>query len=324
MSIENNSFENILKENFFFEKYPKIAVAVSGGPDSMALTFLLKDWIIKKKGKLIALIIDHRIRNESYFESKRVEKYLNHNHIETKLLKIRKDKVTKKNMKEARDNRFEKFNKYCKKNKIFHLFVAHHYDDNLETFLIRKISGSNFEGLRSMQEKIINKNTQILRPLLKFKKIDIIKYLKKNNILYEIDPSNQNLKYTRVSVRNFLKENTLFKKKIEIDFKEINKLYPLYKIMIHQIFNNLHISSSKNTIKIKSDIFFSIDINIQSKIVEIAYKFLGYKFFFIRQSKIIDMLNTLNKENIKKLNLKGMIVKKDLNTISFTNENRYF
>ena len=70
----------------------------------------------KKKGKLISLIIDHRIRNESFFESKRVEKYLNQNHIETKLFKIKKQKVTKKNMKEARDNRFDQLIIECKLN----------------------------------------------------------------------------------------------------------------------------------------------------------------------------------------------------------------
>ena len=69
------------------------------------------------------------------------------------------------NMSEARKNRFEKLTNYCQKNHILHLFLAHHYDDNLETFLLRKIAGSNIEGLRSIQNKTIINKLQIIRPL---------------------------------------------------------------------------------------------------------------------------------------------------------------
>ena len=60
--------------------------------------------------------------------------------------------------------------------KFFHLFLGHHYDDNIETFLIRKLSGSNFEGLRGMQYKSINNSIQILRPLLSHTKKEILEF----------------------------------------------------------------------------------------------------------------------------------------------------
>ncbi|SVB97016.1 uncharacterized protein METZ01_LOCUS249870, partial [marine metagenome] len=59
--IEKNLYKSLNKKNLF-ETNPVIAVAVSGGPDSIALVFLLENWIRKNKGKLIALIIDHQIR----------------------------------------------------------------------------------------------------------------------------------------------------------------------------------------------------------------------------------------------------------------------
>ena len=58
-------------------------------------------------------------------------------------------------MNEARNNRFNKILKYCLKNKIFYLFLGHHLDDNLETFVLRKIAGSNFDGLRCMKNKML-------------------------------------------------------------------------------------------------------------------------------------------------------------------------
>ena len=64
-------------------------------------------------------------------------------------------------MNQARENRFYELISFCKKNKIFYLFLGHHFDDNIETFLLRKIAGSNIEGLNSMQMISIFNNIQI-------------------------------------------------------------------------------------------------------------------------------------------------------------------
>ena len=62
MKILQNSFNQYLNKNYFFEKKPTIAVGVSGGPDSMCLIYLLKNWINVNKGNIVALIIDHQLR----------------------------------------------------------------------------------------------------------------------------------------------------------------------------------------------------------------------------------------------------------------------
>ena len=72
--IEKHLYKSLNQKNLF-ETNPVIAVAVSGGPDSIALVFLLKKWIRKNKGKLIALIIDHQIRESSLKEAISVKKY---------------------------------------------------------------------------------------------------------------------------------------------------------------------------------------------------------------------------------------------------------
>ena len=155
MKITQSYFNLILKNYYLFEKKPKIAVAVSGGPDSMALLFLLNVWIKKNKGSLVALIVDHKIRKDSGKEAKTVCDYLKKHKIRSKIINISKKNVLKKTMSEARQNRFLQMVRYCKKYKFLHLFFGHHNNDNIETFLLRKIAGSNFEGLRSMQHKTI-------------------------------------------------------------------------------------------------------------------------------------------------------------------------
>ena len=77
------------------------------------------------------------------------------------------------------ENQTRKLLNYCKKHKIFYLFLGHHFDDNLETFILRKIAGSNLEGLNSMQFITILGNIQVVRPLLLYTKKEILYFNKK-------------------------------------------------------------------------------------------------------------------------------------------------
>ena len=65
MKPTNKEFIKLIEKKYTFEKYPSVAVAVSGGPDSMSLLFLLNAFIKYKKGNLTALIVDHGIRKNS-------------------------------------------------------------------------------------------------------------------------------------------------------------------------------------------------------------------------------------------------------------------
>ena len=317
MKILQNSFNQYLNKNYFFEKKPRIAVAVSGGPDSMCLIHLLKNWINGNRGSLVALIIDHQLRKESKEESYLIKEYLLKNKIYTKIIKINKKLVIKKNMKEARENRFAKLIKYCNHKNIFHLFLAHHYDDNIETFLIRKLSGSNFQGLRGIQYKSINNSTHILRPLLSHTKKEILEFNLKNKIFYLNDPSNLNIKYTRVAIRNFLDENKILHNKIKKDFEKIEKNYPIYLQMVYEMFNKIIIKINNKNILIESDRFFKQNKEIQIKIIEIIYKFLMPKREAIRSIKIYNLIENLLSKKIIKANLGGIEIKKDDFSINF-------
>lgn len=315
MKIEQYSFNNILKNNFFFEKKPKIAVAVSGGPDSIALVFLLSKWIKKNKGQLIALIVNHQIRIESKTESKKIKNYLISKNIKSKIININKKNVLKKTMSEARNNRFFKMLDYCKKNKIFHLFFGHHYNDNLETFMLRKIAGSNFDGLRSIQKKSIINKIQILRPLLSYNKKNILNYNKTNELFYLQDPSNFNSNYSRVIVRNFLSNynNT----SVQNDFNLIQRYHPHYRKMIFQIFHKINTFNSKNQIIVNNIIFEKINLEIQIKIIEIIYEFLKPKRIKLRYSKVFNALKNIKKKTTNCENIAGLKINKSNSSLVF-------
>ena len=147
MTLNQLNFNFYLKNFNCFEDNPHIAVGVSGGPDSMCLTHLLNRWAKQKKGKLTALVFDHGIRSNSKEESFQIKnKLIKIMKIDTVIIKPNKNTLIKKNMSSARVNRFEGLINFCNKINISNLFLGHHSDDNLETFLIRKINGSNLEG----------------------------------------------------------------------------------------------------------------------------------------------------------------------------------
>ena len=317
MKITQNLFNKILKKNFLFESQPEIAVAVSGGPDSMCLLFLLKEWIIKHNGIINILIIDHNIRKESKFEAAYIKEYLKNLKINSTIIKVNKKKISKKTMNEARINRYEKLINFCKKKKILHLFLGHHLDDNLETFLIRKLSGSNLVGLRSIQNKFMTKNLQILRPLLVFNKKEILEYNNNFNIEYIKDPSNNDINYTRVAVRNFLNNNKNYKKLVIKDFDYLVEIYPKYKKMIFHIFNKIIVRIDNKMVSLDIKKLVIKNSEVQTKIIEIIYRFLLPQRGPIRIKKIVKFLDFILDNNSKKRNLGGMLAKKDKNYINF-------
>ena len=286
MAINIIKFNQLIESFFLYEKNPSVAVGVSGGPDSIALVFLLDQWVKRKNGHLVALIIDHRMRKESYFESLQTKKFLNLKGIKSEILTVVKNKVKNKKMVEARKNRYEKLIQYCNKYKIFHLFLGHHFDDNIETFILRKIAGSNFEGLNCMQFVTLFGNIQILRPLLPYSKIEIILFIKKFKLMHIDDPSNYNIKYSRVAIREYLNQKKNTRNLIFSEFKLIRKNYPLYKKMIFQILNLIFIEVGSNKVILDAKQLLVLNYEIKLKIFIILIKFICSKDIQIRSKKI--------------------------------------
>ena len=319
MKLTNKEFIKNIEKKYTFEKNPSVAVAVSGGPDSMSLLFLVNAFIKYKKGKLMALIVDHRIRKNSKEEAKFISTYLNKNNINSQILTANKDKVIKKSMNEARDNRYNLLTDYCIKNNILHLFIAHHKDDNLETFLSRKIAGSDFYGLKSMSELSLYNRVNIIRPLLNFSKEMLLNYNKKNKIEYINDPSNFNLDYTRPTIRNFLKKSdqkTI--KEINKDFERILFYSPHFIQMIFEILLKNIVKIDSKKIIVGLDNMKNLNEINSENIIRRIYQFLFYGYNAPRSKKIRILINEIKKLNFKYFNIRGMIVKKNDNFLTFS------
>jgi tRNA(Ile)-lysidine synthetase-like protein len=309
MFLNEKNFLSHLKNFKYFENQPKVALGVSGGPDSMALASLLHKWIKLQNGKLTALVFDHGIRFNSKDESLQVKSMLTDLNIETVIIKPNKNKLIKKNMANARDNRFEGMINYCKKNNILHLFLGHHFDDNLETYLIRKINGSNLDGLASINDITYFNNIIILRPLIEISKSSILNFNKKNKVKFINDPSNKDINYTRVKVRKFL-QNKTFKTEIKNDFLNLKKQIPIYRKMIWEIFIGYLIDVSSNRVKISFNKLIKNDDLIIEKHILLLLRFLTNNKNQTKSSKIMIFINSLKKPSFKTFNLSGVTIQK--------------
>ncbi len=317
MSLNEEKFFSVLKKINCFEKNPHVAVGVSGGPDSIALVFLLNKWIKLKKGKLSALIFDHRIRHNSKIESFQVRAILKSLNISSVILRAQTHNLTKKNMSEARNNRLNGLINFCKRKKILHLFLGHHYDDNIETYLIRKVNGSNFEGLGSMEELSYFNQIQLLRPFIKIPKKSILTFNKKNNLVYLNDPSNKDLNYTRVKVRNFL-ESENYHELIRNDFLTIKKEMPFFRDMILTYFLDTLSFVAFNKLKININKLLKLDILIIERIILISLKYFSLQNFTVRSAKIAVFMAEIKKPNFKNFNLKSISIEKKDNFLVFS------
>jgi len=221
--IEDKFLENIQK--VFSDQLPKkIAVAVSGGCDSMALLLLLKN-LLGNKTKIFCLTIDHCTRKSSAKDTEFVANFCQKHFINCTILKSYLPTPPDANIEHnLREMRYALLQEFCEKHRIKHLFVAHHRQDLAENFLIRLFRGSGIDGLASMGSRSELNNITIIRPLLDFNKDDLWQYLKSKSVNWIEDESNEDEKYLRNKIRNFLNslpEKELINQRVALASKAI-------------------------------------------------------------------------------------------------------
>ncbi len=181
----------------------RIAVGVSGGADSMALTLLLSEWCQAHDKQLIALTVDHSLREESAKEAQIVAGWLRARDVEHHIIAFKKPILVDASLPaRARDARYDTLWKWCAENNVKTLAVGHHADDQMETFMMRLISGSGIKGLLAMDPVSVKSDGRVLlRPFLTVKKATLIATLEKRNQAWIEDPTNQKEEFTRNRLR---------------------------------------------------------------------------------------------------------------------------
>jgi tRNA(Ile)-lysidine synthase len=301
----------------------KFIVAVSGGPDSLALSFLAKIYSIKKSVDIKYYIVDHRLRKNSTLEAKFVQKKLKNFSVKLNILTWKGKKPRKNIQSVAREKRYELLTNVAKKYRIQNILLGHHLDDLFENFFIRILRGSGLKGLISLDKETHKNQIKLIRPLIKIDKKDLI-YIS-NYIFgsYIKDPSNEDDNFKRVKVRNFLKQLSsegFDRKKFFLTIKNLkfaNENIEFYTKKNLQ--DNVTILTQKNNIIIKK-FFFSQSNEVVFRSLTEVIKIVGRKYYAVRGKKIDKIIDLINTKSSFKVTLGGCIIKKVNETVILSKE----
>tara|TARA_Y100001970_G_C14178563_1_gene828486 strand:- start:815 stop:1843 length:1029 start_codon:yes stop_codon:yes gene_type:complete len=341
MSLKNLSAKNkipkFLKKNLnnkkinsIYKKFEKsltikenLIVAVSGGPDSLALAFLAKIYSIKNKLNIKFFIVDHKLRPESTKEAKTIKSLLKKYSIYLEILTWQGKKPKKNIQSIARKKRYELLLEKCNKLKINNILFAHHQDDLFENFFIRIVRGSGLKGLISLDKKTSYKNVNFLRPLIDQKKEDLL-FLSKNVFnFYVTDPSNSDEKFKRIQIRNSMKELQKFgldKNKFLITIKNLKLSNDVINFYVNKnLKNNTFFLSKKNKLILNSN-FFDQPYEVIFRSLSDSIKTIGDKYYPVRGKKLDKIIKEIQNKLVAKVTLGGCIIEKVNQTVIISKE----
>ncbi len=198
-----NDVVEFLMNDIKVQNGDKVVVAVSGGPDSMALLSLISKLRNNLDLKIICAHVNHNVRSESDQEAIFVKDFCEKHDILFEMMKI-EDYSDDNFHNQAREKRYHFFETLIKKYHAKYLFTAHHGDDLIETILMRIVRGSTLRGYAGFLCVVEREDYKIVRPLIHHTKEEIIHYLKQNNISWVEDQSNLKDVYTRNRFRKYV------------------------------------------------------------------------------------------------------------------------
>ena len=316
----NKIYNNFAKSLNIHESF---VVAVSGGPDSLALAFLAKIYAYKNKIQSKFLIVDHKLRKESTKEAKLVKKILKKYSINSEILTWYGKKPKKNIQSLARNKRYDLLIKKCRKLKIKNLLLGHHQNDLIENFFIRIFRGSGLKGLVSLENKNVISNINFLRPLLYLKKEDLIFISKKVFNFYIKDPSNENEQFLRIKIRkliNELEKNGIDKNKFITTIKNLKYSNNVVNYYVSKnLSKNSFFSLEENKIIFKND-FFHQPHEIIFRGLSESIRVIGKKYYSVRGKKIDKVIDSIKKNNSFKGTLGGCIIEKVNQTVFIRKE----
>ena len=210
-----------VRRHQLLKKGDSVVVAVSGGPDSVALLYVLRSLSKELNLRLVIAHLDHMLRPDSSDDKIFVEKLAAKLKIPVITDNIDIAKLAKKGSIEeiARDVRFKFLCSVAKKVKAEKIALGHTQDDQAETVLMRIIRGTGLYGLAGILPRRKMGDLEIIRPLIEVSRHQISAYLKKRRIKTRLDPSNLEDVYFRNRVRNTLLP--LLKERYNSNIKEV-------------------------------------------------------------------------------------------------------
>ena len=295
--MTNYEFETNIKNNLEelkIENTEKIAVAVSGGSDSLSLVLALNNL----KYNVLAILVNHNLRKEAIDEIKQTSLVLKKNNI--KHIVKEWDGKYKKNLEaEARKNRYKLLIETCKESNINILCIGHHIDDQAETFLLNLSRGSGLDGLCAMPKMMIINQIKIIRPMLNLTKQNCRDYLTNLNLKWCEDKSNYDTKYKRNNIRFLLQQieqrdilTTRIARSVEI-LQEARECLDFYFNKLFLDKNLISFNEQKKSFVIDKNAFLELPIYFQKILIMKCISIISNIEYKIGYEKVENILNSI-------------------------------
>lgn len=182
---------------------PAMVLAVSGGPDSVALMWLAARWrnTLKKPPRVLAVTVDHGLRDEAAREARDVKRLAGALEIEHRTVRWSAPKPDAGIPAAARAARYDLLGSAARRHGASHVFTAHTRDDQAETVLMRLSRGSGIAGLAAMARQSVRGEVIVVRPFLDIPKSRLVATLRKAGVAFADDPTNRDPRFTRPRLR---------------------------------------------------------------------------------------------------------------------------
>ena len=326
--MKNKKSMKDLPEVKLFNKYiddKPIALAVSGGPDSTAMMQIAALSKKLKNNKVTVIVVDHGLREESKNEANIVGQNAKLLGFKFKILKWDGVKPKTRIQEIARKTRYKLMTSWCKKKGIEKLFLAHHLDDQVETFLMRLGKGSGVDGLAVMNYVTEISSLKLVRPFLEIPKTRFIKILSITNLEWISDPSNFSSDYKRSRIRKILpilSKEGINSKQIGLVIKRMRSakdaLNTQTNILLKKYLSNVDNVAYFLNKELLKDVK---EKEILLRVLEKIFMNISGSIYPPRRNKLENIISwILKNNNIKAKTLTGVVVRKRKSELIFYRE----
>ena len=323
--LKKKSIQKIFK---IFEKnlngLKRSLIAISGGPDSLALAFLAKHYSTINSVKFNYALVDHKLRKDSSLEAKKVVQILKKIDIKCKILIWKGKKPNSNIQKIARNNRYYLLTKECKRLKIKTILLGHQMNDMHENFFLRMSRGSGLKGLVSLGKNSEFSNINLLRPLINLPKDDLEKLAFTVFNTFIKDPSNNNNDFSRVRIRKILKEfkkEGLGTKKLSLTIKNLKSANNALDYATKKNIDENATYLKKKQSYFLNKFFFLNPEEVILRSISTILKDLSGRYYPPRSKKIKRLILLMTSKNKpKKTTLGGCVIEKVHETVIINRE----
>ena len=307
MIVDN--FESKIKENIeeLSISAEKVAVALSGGSDSLALTIALKNIGFD----VLAILVNHHLRAEAGEEITETIKTLKKFKIDY-IVKNWDGKYKKNLESEARNARYSLLLEVCKKENINTLCIGHHIDDQIETFLLNLARGSGLDGLCAMPKKNTIDGVNVIRPMLNLTKQNCRDYLIHLGVKWCEDESNKDIKYKRNKIRyliNQIEDKDILVKRIANTIEILQEVRETIDDLVNRMDKKIVKYDKNSAFFNKNDLLVLTKYLQKSLITKCILKLAG-KEYKPRLYQIENIITSITDEKDFKRTIMNLIIKK--------------